>query len=57
MQFLQSISDVVSVGETVMHWYNGDCLLSEVVGKGSVGNKHALVVLVNGVQVFVTEIV
>lgn len=57
MKILQNISDVVNVGETVMHWYNGECLLSEVVGKGSVGNKHAIIVTINDAEIFVTEII
>ena len=41
---LQSISDIVSVSETVMYWHNEQCLLGTVTGKGSVKNQHCLIV-------------
>lgn len=54
---LQNITDTITVGEMVMHWYNGECLISEVIGKGFSENKHALIVLVNNKEVFVTKII
>ena len=57
MNRLQNITDTVLIGETIMHWHNGECLLSVVIGKGFAKGQHALVVEINNKEIFVTEIV
>lgn len=57
MNYLQNITDTVSIGEKVMHWIGDLCIISEVIGKGFHKGKHALIVRVGDLDVYVTEIV
>ena len=57
MYYSQNITDTVNIGEKIMHWVGDLCLISEVVGKGFYKGKHALIVRVGDLDVYVTEIV
>lgn len=59
----QSILDQVTIGETVMFWYEGQCLLESVVAKGAKLNEetnryeNALIVEIDGKEAYITKIV